>query len=151
MEIREIMSRDVRIANPTQSLQEAARIMAEHDVGALPVCGEGVGLIGMITDRDIALRGVAERLDPKRTTVGEAMTDEVYFCFEDDAVEDVAEQMAELRVRRLPVLDDDKRLVGIVSLKDIAVAAVAGAAQEGARTLRGISQPGGPHDQTRNG
>jgi CBS domain-containing protein len=148
MEIRQIMSRDIRIANPTQTLQDAARIMAEHDVGALPVCDEGVGLIGMITDRDIALRAVAERRDPKRTTVGEAMTGEVYFCFEDDAIEDVAEQMAEMRVRRLPVLDDGKRLVGIVSLRDIATAA-ADAAPEAARALRGISQPGGPHDQTR--
>ncbi|HEY0523535.1 MAG TPA: CBS domain-containing protein, partial [Stellaceae bacterium] len=149
MEIREIMSRDVRTASPTQTLQDAARIMADHDVGALPVCDEGVGLVGMITDRDIALRGVAERLDPKRTTVGTAMTDEVYFCFEDDAVEDVAEQLAELRIRRLPVLDDAKRLVGIVSLKDITTAAAGAAPDVARRALRGISRPGGPHDQTR--
>jgi CBS domain-containing protein len=148
MKIREIMSRDVCVAHPTQTLQDAARIMAEHDVGALPVRDEGIGLVGMITDRDIALRGVAERRDPKRTTVGEAMTDEIYFCFEDDAVADVAEQMAELRVRRLPVLDDGKRLVGIVSLRDIATAG--GSALDGTRALHGISQPGGPHDQTRN-
>ena len=136
MNIAEVMTRDVRIANPQQSINEAARIMAEIDAGVLPV-GENDRLTGMITDRDITVRAVAAGKGPN-TPVSEVMTQELKYCFEDDEIADVAQNMANLQVRRLCVLNRDKRLVGIVSLGDIAVAMgpePAGAAVEA------ISQP----------
>jgi CBS domain-containing protein len=137
MRISEVMSRHVTIARPDDTLRDAARAMAEIDSGALPV-GENNRLVGMITDRDIAVRAVAEGLDGATTTVREVMTDDVKYCFEDESVDHVADNMASLQMRRLPVVDRDKRLVGIVSLADIAT-------QEkpavGGHALRGISQP----------
>jgi len=115
--IREVMTTDVEIADPNESIQEAARKMASADVGSLPV-GENDRLIGMITDRDIVIRAVAEGKDAS-TTVRDVMTDNICYCFEDDDVEGVAKNMAELEVRRLPVVNRDKRLVGIVALSNI--------------------------------
>jgi CBS domain-containing protein len=143
MKVRECMSRDVKVASPRQTIAEAAGMMSECDAGVLPV-GENDRLVGMITDRDIVIRAVARNLGPT-TPVRDAMsTDQVLYCYDDDDVADVAENLAEQQVRRLPVLNRDKRLVGIVSLGDIAKAAErkAGAA------VAGITRPGGKHDQT---
>jgi len=140
MLVREAMSRNVRVANPEQQISEAAQLMDEIDAGALPV-GENDRLVGMITDRDITVRAVAAGKGPD-TPVREVMTAEVRYCFEDEDLVHVAKNMAELQVRRLPVVNRDKRLVGILALGDIA-------AQEGSRVtgraVEGISRPGGKH------
>ncbi len=143
MKVSEAMTRTVRIASPDQSIREVARIMAEVDTGVLPV-GENDRLVGMITDRDIAIRAVAEGKGPD-TPIREVMTQDVKYCYEDDDTEDVARNMADIQVRRLPVLTRDKRLVGIVSLGDLA--REAGGAFAG-RALSGISRPGGQHNQS---
>jgi CBS domain-containing protein len=138
MNVSEVMSRKVRLGHPRQGINEVARIMADIDAGLVPV-GENDRLVGMITDRDIAIRAVAAGKGPN-TSVREVMTQDVKYCYEDDDVADVAENMAKLQLRRLPVLNCDKRLVGIVALSDIAIAAgpePAGAAVEA------ISQPRG--------
>ncbi len=143
MQIREAMSDDVRIANPSQSIREAATLMAKIDVGSLPV-GEDDRLVGMITDRDIAVRAIALGKGPD-TPVRDVMSKEVRYCFEDDDVDEVAQNMADIKVRRLPVLNQGKRLVGIVSLGDLAL--TDGPANAG-EALCGISEPGGAHSQT---
>jgi CBS domain-containing protein len=143
MRVAEAMTRDVRLIEPNQSIRDAALLMAEMDAGIMPV-REGDRLVGMITDRDIAVRAVAQGRGPD-TPVREIMTDEVKYCFEDDDTSAVERNMAEIQVRRLPVLTRDKRLVGIISLGDLAMsdkAAKVGAA------MAGISQPGGQHSQT---
>jgi CBS domain-containing protein len=143
MRVAEVMTRDVRLIEPTQTIREAAQLMAEMDAGIMPV-REGDRLVGMITDRDIAVRAVAQGRGPD-TCVREVMTDEVKYCFEDEDTAAVERNMAEIQVRRLPVLNRDKRLVGIISLGDLAMsdkAAKVGAA------VAGISQPGGQHSQT---
>lgn len=146
MRIREAMTRQVRTVTPSTSIREAAVAMAELDVGALPV-SEGDRLVGMCTDRDIAIRAVAAGKGPD-TTVGECMSPEVRYCFEDESIEEVAENMADIQVRRLPVLNRDKRLVGIVSLADLTTLADGGDAGE---ALKGISRPGGAHTQSADG
>jgi CBS domain-containing protein len=143
MKIKEAMTKEVLVASPDQTIGDAARMMAERDSGALPV-GEEDRLVGMITDRDIVIRAVAKDLGPE-TAIREVMSKEVLYCFQDEDVEHVAENMGEQQVRRLPVLDREKRLVGIVSLGDIARQVrprMTGA------TVAAISQPGGQHDQT---
>jgi CBS domain-containing protein len=137
------MTRDVRVARPDQSIQAAAKMMADVDAGILPV-GEGDRLVGMITDRDIAVRAVAEGKGPQ-TLVREVMSPEVKYCFEDDDTDAVARNMADIQVRRLPVVNRDKRLVGIIALGDLAV--VEGARPAG-EAVSGISRPGGQHSQT---
>jgi len=117
MKIQEAMTPNVRIANPNPSICEAARMMAECDAGALPV-GENDQLVGVITDRDIAIRAVAEGKSPE-TRVREVMSKEVLYCFEDEDTEEVARNMGDNKVRRLPVLNRSKRLVGIVSIGDL--------------------------------
>jgi len=143
MKVSEVMTRDVRLIEPTQTIREAARLMAEMDSGILPV-REGDRLVGMISDRDIAVRAVAQGKGPD-TPVREVMTDEVKYCFEDDDTDAVERNMADIQVRRLPVLTRDKRLVGILSLGDLAMRD--SAAQVGT-AMAGISQPGGQHSQT---
>lgn len=137
------MTRDVRVTSPSQTIQEAAKMMAEIDSGVLPV-GENGQLVGMITDRDIALRAIGLGKGPE-TQIREVMSGDVKYCFEDDDTDQVAHNMADQQVRRLPVMNRDKRLVGILSLGDIAV-------MEGERpageALVGISQPGGAHSQS---
>jgi len=135
--VSEVMTREVELARPDQSVQEVAKRMADLDTGAIPV-GEDDRLVGMVTDRDIAVRVTAEGKDPKETRVREIMSEGVRYCFEDEGIEQVAENMAEQQIRRLPVVNRDKRLVGIVSLGDIA----AGSPQEvSGAALRGVSQP----------
>lgn len=138
MKVKEIMSKDVNIASPRDTLQEAARRMAQLDVGSLPV-GDNDRLVGMLTDRDIAIRAVAEGLPPS-SPVDQAMSREVKYVFEDEDVDEVAEQMGDLQVRRLPVLNRDKRLVGIVSLGDVSRAAKP---KDSGEALRDVSQPRG--------
>jgi CBS domain-containing protein len=146
MRISEAMSSDVRIASPDQSICDAARTMAEIDAGVLPV-GENDKLVGMITDRDIAIRAVGAGKGPN-TPVREVMSTEVMYCFEDDEIDEVSQNMSDVKVRRLPVLNSQKRLVGIVSIGDIAL--VDGPENAGS-ALCGISEPGGEHSQTGNG
>jgi CBS domain-containing protein len=143
MRVAEVMTRDVRLIEPNQTIRDAARLMAEMDAGIVPV-REGDRLVGMITDRDIAVRAVAQGRGPD-TAVREVMTDEVKYCYEDDDTNDVARNMADIQVRRLPVLTREKRLVGIISLGDMALSDEAGKAGE---AVAGISQPGGQHSQT---
>jgi CBS domain-containing protein len=143
MRISEVMSRDVELANPQDTLNQAASMMKKLDSGVLPV-GENDKLVGMLTDRDIAIRAVAEGKGPD-TKVREVMSAEVRYCFDDEDVAHVAENMAELQVRRLPIVNREKRLVGIVSLGDLALE---GSLPKSAKALHGISQPGGPHNQT---
>ena|SRR5438477_3451732 len=119
MQIRNVMTRNVDMADPDMTLDKAARLMAEADVGLLPV-SEDERLVGMITDRDIAVRAVARGKDPSRTTIREAMTDHVLYCYEDESVDTAAENMAKLQIRRMPVVNREKRLVGVISLADIA-------------------------------
>ncbi|MGH6784037.1 MAG: CBS domain-containing protein [Sphingomicrobium sp.] len=146
MKASETMTTDVRIASPSQTIQEAARMMAEIDAGILPV-GDNDRLVGMITDRDIAVRAVAKGLSPS-TPVSDVMSREVKYCFEDDDIEQVAHNMGDIQVRRLPVLNREKRLVGIVSLADIAIAEGPDPAGE---AICGISEPGGQHSQSADG
>jgi CBS domain-containing protein len=142
--IADVMSRDACLTGPDETVQEAAAAMARADLGALPV-GEGDRIVGMLTDRDVAVRVAAAGKDPAKAKVREAMTPGVEHCFEDEEVGALAERMAALKVRRLPVLDRDKRLVGVVSLGDLA-AGQADAALAG-RALGGIARAGGPHRQ----
>jgi CBS domain-containing protein len=143
MKVSEVMTQDVRLIEPTQTIRDAARLMAELDAGIMPV-REGDRLVGMITDRDIAVRAVAEGKGPD-TPIREVMTQDVKYCYEDDDTDDVARNMADIQVRRLPVLTRDKRLVGIISLGDMAMSN--GSSQVG-DAVAGISQPGGQHSQT---
>jgi CBS domain-containing protein len=130
------MTPDVEVIRPDDTLRTAAKMMADYDVGALPV-GENDRLVGMITDRDITVRGVAEGRDPDKAAVREAMSGRVLYCFEDEAVGEVAHKMGDWQVRRLPVLNRDKRLVGIISLGDLAIG---GAKREGEEALEDISE-----------
>lgn len=134
--VSDVMTSDVRIASPNQTIREAARAMAEADVGSLPV-GENDRLVGMITDRDIVLRAVAQGRDPK-TPIRDVMTDHIEYCFEDDDVGSAAENMANLGVRRLAVLNRDKRLVGIVALSNIASC---GESKATNKMLKGVAEP----------
>ena len=143
MQVSEAMSNDVKIAGPDQPIRDAARLMIEIDCGCLPV-GQNDRLVGMITDRDIAVRAVAAGKSAK-TAVREIMSSEVKYCFEDDDLNEVVQNMADIKVRRLPVLNHDKRLVGMLSLGDIALTDGAGSA------LCGISEPGGEHSQSADG
>ena len=142
MRVSEAMTRDVRVATPGQSIREAASQMSELDAGALPV-GDNDRLVGIITDRDIALRAVAKGKGPD-TPVREVMSTEIKYCFEDEDIEHVARNMAELQVRRLPVVSREKRLVGIVAIGDIA------RTEEGqaGKAVKGVSRPGGEHSQS---
>jgi CBS domain-containing protein len=136
MKILEIMTRDPELIDPNASIREAARRMKQEDIGALPV-GENDRLVGMVTDRDIAVRGVAEDRSPSSTSVRDVMSEKVYYCFEDDDVEEAARCMADNQVRRLPILNRDKRMTGIVSLADIAKTH-----EECEKTaLEGVSEP----------
>ncbi len=134
--VNQIMSTDVRVIEPGASLRDAARMMQELDVGALPVC-RGQTLLGMVTDRDITIRGVAAGLSPEAATVADVMTEDLQFCTEDQDTEDVMLTMGHAQVRRLPVINVERQLVGIVSLGDMALR------QPGHidKTVRAISAP----------
>ncbi len=142
MQVKDVMTAGAKCVAPSGSLQEAARTMKLLDVGSLPVCGDDDRLAGMITDRDIIVRAVAEGLDPRATTVQDVMTPDVAYCFEDQDVRDAARLMQDRQIRRLVVLDRGKRLVGIVSLGDLAVQT--GDEQMAGETLEQVSEPVGP-------
>jgi CBS domain-containing protein len=136
MQVHEIMTRDVRLASPSDKLRDAAELMRDIDAGMLPV-GENDRLVGMVSDRDLVVRGLAEGKGPENT-VRDVMSRDVKYVYEDETVEDVERNMSGLQVKRLPVLSRDKRLVGIVSLGDLATRA-AGDGRAGA-ALAGISR-----------
>lgn len=136
MQLREVMTRDVEVIRPESTLVEAARKMKELDVGPMPVCDDNK-IVGMITDRDIATRAVAEGRDPKRTAVREVMTRDVVYCFEEEDVTQAARVMQQHKIRRLLVLNRERELAGIVSLGDLAVES--GAEQLAAETLEDVS------------
>ena len=138
MQIRELMTRDVQLLSPNDTIRNAARQMRDLDIGSLPVA-DGDRLVGYVTDRDLVVRALAEDRGSD-TTVREVMTDRVLYCFEDDSVEDVAANMADNQVRRLPVLNRDKRLVGIIALADLATEGDDEAAED---ALEGVSRQSG--------
>ncbi len=142
MNVRDCMSSDVRTIAPDSTIREAARLMKALDAGAIPV-GENDRLVGMITDRDIAIRCIAEGVGPD-AKVRDAMTSsDLQFIFEDDDLQEASARMSEHKVRRLPVLNREKRLVGIISLGDISL----GDTSVSAAALCQVSEPGGPHTQ----
>jgi len=142
MKVSEVMPRDVRTVSPDQTAKEAANFMLSEDAGSMPV-SDGGRLLGMITDRDIAVRGVAKGYGPE-TPVRELMTDDVVCAREDDDVEEVAAKMSRAQVRRMPIIDSNEKLCGIVSLGDLARGSDGESAHE---ALEGVSQPGGQHQQ----
>ena len=133
--IAEVMTTDVEVVRPEETLRDAARAMADLDVGSLPVC-DGRRMIGMVTDRDITIRGVAEGKGPD-APVRDVMTDDVVWCTDTDSVDEVLQQMSDAQVRRIPVVDKDRQLVGIVALGDIALEEE----DDVDETLRDISMP----------
>jgi CBS domain-containing protein len=142
MKVSEVMTTDVATVRPDQTAQEAASFMLNSDAGSIPVA-DGDRLIGMITDRDIAVRGVAQGHGPD-TPVRDLMSDGLVCVRADDDVDEVAMKMADAQVRRLPVIDDQDRLCGIVSLGDLSREASDTAASQ---ALEGVTQPGGEHQQ----
>lgn len=142
MKVSDCMTRNVRLIDPADTIQQAARAMAAADTGVLPV-GANDRLVGIVTDRDIAIRAIGEGkgADAK---VSDVMSHDVRHCYEDDGADDVLQKMGDLQVRRLPVLSRDKQLVGIISLSDLAIA---GAKREAGDALGGIARPGGEHSQ----
>jgi predicted transcriptional regulator len=143
MKISNCMTNDVQIANPDQTIREVAQVMGRLDAGSMPV-GDNDRLVGMITDRDIAIRGIAMGKGPD-AKVSDVMSSDVKYCFDDEEVDDVLHNMGDLQVRRLPVLNREKRLVGIISLGDLATN---GQTADAGEALSGISKRGGEHSQT---
>ena len=142
MKVRDCMTREFRIVDPSETVQDAAHTMAEIDAGFLPVA-DGDRLVGIITDRDIAIRAVAVGLAPS-VKVSEVMSGDVRYCFADEDAVDVLDNMADLQVRRLPVVDRDKRLVGVISITDLAGN---GEAAHAGEALGEIARPSGYHSQ----
>jgi CBS domain-containing protein len=140
MKIREIMTPDAQCVGPEETLVEAAGLMRQLDVGVLPVCDDGE-IIGIVTDRDIAIRAVAEGRSPAATIVREIMSPGTVCVYDDQDVDDVVHILEEHKIRRAPVINRESRLVGIVSLGDIAVDASAALSAE---ALRCVSQPSEP-------
>jgi CBS domain-containing protein len=137
MQVSEILTRNVETIRPDTSAREAAQRMQSMDVGSLPVC-DGRRLLGMVTDRDLTLRILAEGRDPNATPVQDAMTPDVCYAFEDDDVQRAADIMKDRQIRRLPIVNRDRQLVGIVALGDIATHATD---QLSGDTLKKVSQP----------
>jgi CBS domain-containing protein len=142
MRVSEAMTREVRVANPGQSIREVAKIMAEIDAGAMPV-GDNDRLVGMITDRDIAIRAVAQGKGPDTPVRDVMSTEQVLYCYEDEELDHVAKNMSEQQVRRLPVVNREKRLVGIVTLGNLAQ----NEGRAANKAVKGVTKPGGQHHQ----
>jgi len=142
MQVHEIMTPHVEVVHPDATLKEAAKKMSRLEIGPLPVC-DGDRLIGMLTDRDITIRATAQGYDPNTTKVRDAMTSEVVYCFEDQEVRTAAQMMEMRQIRRVPVLNRDKQLVGIVSLGDLSVETQD--EKLTGKTLEGVSEPGKPN------
>jgi CBS domain-containing protein len=143
MRVSEVMTPNVERLPPDAALSEAGMKMREHDIGVVPVY-EGDRLIGMITDRDIAIRAVANGKSPGEMTVREAMSPGISYCFEDQDIREAGKQMREKKVRRLIVLNREKRLVGIVSLGDLAAQ---GDEKVAGKALEAVSEEGRPEDR----
>ena len=141
MTLEDLMTPGVEVIAPEATLQQAAAKMRRLNIGPLPVC-EGDQLVGMLTDRDITVRAVAEGCDPRTTTVREAMTPDTAYCFEDQPLEDALQTMERYQIRRLPILSREKRLVGMVSLGDLAVSS--GDERQVGATLKQVSEPAAP-------
>ncbi len=137
MKVRDLMTRDVKVAGPGDTIQKIARLMLDFDTGAIPVVDDG-HVIGLITDRDIVLR-VAAQGRPLTLPVSEALTPNVEFCFEDDDLTQVSEKMARLQLRRMIILDQNRKLAGILSLGDLSRGADS---LDSGLTLEQVSQPG---------
>jgi CBS domain-containing protein len=145
MNVSDIMTTEVQVVGPKETLQRAAQLMDELNVGSLPVCSGG-RLLGMVTDRDITVRGTAAGFAPTEVCVSEVMTAEMEWCTDDQDVQDVLRQMAMAQVRRLPVVNDDRQLVGIVSLGDIATKGPVNVDE----AVRDISTPSEPDGRAQN-
>ncbi|MGE0629147.1 MAG: CBS domain-containing protein [Hyphomicrobiaceae bacterium] len=130
------MTKDCKWCTPTTKLIEAAKLMAKNDFGSIPVA-DNDRLVGMVTDRDIVVRGVAQGKDPNATKLGDVMSSKLYYCFDDQSCDEVAANMADIQVRRLPVVDRNKALVGFVSLGDLARQTNSHEAEE---ALKGVSR-----------
>lgn len=141
MKVRDLMTRDVQVVSPNDTIRRAAALMDELNIGSLPVC-DGERLVGMVTDRDITVRATSIGLEPDDTAVSSVMTDAPTVCYEDDPMIEVTRVMGDRQIRRLPVLDGQKRLVGIVALGDLATDAKDAAAVHTA--LDEISNPSEP-------
>ncbi|MBM3362097.1 MAG: CBS domain-containing protein [Betaproteobacteria bacterium] len=139
--VQDIMTRGVRTLRPSDSVVAAAQTMDELNVGALPVCQSGK-LVGMVTDRDITVRAVARGRADAGTILSDVMSSHVSWCYEDQPLEQVVEQMSDWQIRRVPVMDRSEQLVGMLSLGDIAVK---GDADQAAQCLMHISEPARPH------
>jgi CBS domain-containing protein len=138
MQVQQCMTKDIKLIDPDMTLREAAGLMRQQDTGFLPV-GENDRLVGTLTDRDIAVRAVCEGKDPNTAKVREAMSEHIVYCFDDQDTAEAADLMAQKQIRRLAVLNHDKRLVGVVSLGDLA-----GRAQDqdsSEHALEGVSKP----------
>ena len=140
-QVADVMTRDVRVVGPTETVQRAAQLMDELNVGVIPVC-EGRKLVGMLTDRDITVRGVAAGKDAAGTPVSEVMSGSVRWCYEDQPLEDVLDEMRDTQIRRMPVVDRQQQIVGIVSLGDLADRGSDGASV--GEALKDISTPAAP-------
>ena len=141
MTLKDVMTPGVEVITPEATLQQAAAKMGRLNIGPLPVC-DGDQLVGMLTDRDITVRAVAEGCDPTTTTVREAMPPDLAYCFEEQSIEDGVQMMERYQIRRLPILSRAKRLVGMVSLGDLAVRSD-NETRMGA-TLKQVSEPAAP-------
>jgi CBS domain-containing protein len=138
VKLKDIMTKDVQVIHPDETLQAAAQKMRDHDIGFLPVC-EGDRLVGVVTDRDLALRGIAAGVNSKAMLGRDLMTSPIIYCFDDQDVDEAAKLMEEHQIRRVAVLSrDEKRLVGVVSLGDIANKSTK---EMSAEVLQSVSEP----------
>ena len=138
MKIRDMLTKDPHVIGPDAMISEAAKMMKKHDIGMLPVC-DGQRLVGSITDRDLSVRAVADGRNPLSTKVRDVMTPNVFWCFDDQGIEDAAQLMEEKQIRRLPIVNRDKQLVGIISLGDFALRSQNEQLAE--EVLEGVSTP----------
>lgn len=136
MRVSEIMNKGCQFLSPTDSPAQAAQVMANHDLGAVPIASDNK-LVGMVTDRDVVVRGVAQGRDLNAVALSELMSDAVYYCYDDQECAEVAANMGEIQVRRMPVVNREKQLVGMVSLGDLAAS---GQDSVAASALKGVSR-----------
>ncbi|MGP1354807.1 MAG: CBS domain-containing protein [Parasphingopyxis sp.] len=129
MKVKDVMHDGVAWVEPDTLLSKVAVTMRDEDVGSIPV-GEDDRLVGMVTDRDIAIRALADGKDPLQLTAGDVMTDEIFYCTADEEVEDAVRIMENNEIRRLPVIDHNKRMVGMLSMGDVAARAPASLSSE---------------------
>ena len=139
--VSQVMTRDVRVMSPRDSLVQAAQTMDALNVGAIPVC-DGDTLVGMVTDRDLVVRGLAQNCPPDSTPLSAVMSQDASCCYEDQTIDDVATEMRHRQIRRLPVVDRDEHVVGMVSLGDLATKD--DGTDTAADTLKAVSTPSVP-------